>query len=100
NVTVVQTCALPIFYQHALKNALIPVVTVVGLQFGALLGGAVLTETVFAINGLGKLIIDSIRARDFPIVQGGVLVAALVFVAVNLIVDMAYRFLNKRIDLN
>jgi len=89
-----------VVYRHALKNALIPVVTVVGLQFGSLLGGAVLTETVFAINGLGKLIIDSIQARDFPIVQGGVLVAALLFVLVNLVVDITYRFLNKRIDLN
>ncbi|MDY0409572.1 ABC transporter permease [Virgibacillus soli] len=89
-----------VIYQHALKNALIPVVTVVGLQFGGLLGGAVLTETVFAINGLGKLIIDAITARDFPIVQGGVLVASLLFVVVNLIVDITYRFLNKRVDLN
>lgn len=89
-----------VVYQHALKNALIPVVTVVGLQFGALLGGAVLTETVFSINGLGKMIIDAIRARDFPLVQGGVLVAALLFVLVNLLVDVTYRILNKRIDLN
>ncbi|GAE28261.1 dipeptide transport system permease protein DppB [Halalkalibacter wakoensis JCM 9140] len=89
-----------VIYRHALKNALIPVVTVVGLQFGGLLGGAVLTETVFAINGMGRLIIDAIRARDFPIVQGTILVFALLFVAVNLLVDIAYRFLNKRIDLN
>lgn len=89
-----------VIYRHALKNALIPVVTVVGLQFGSLLGGTVLTETVFAINGMGKLIIDSIQARDFPLVQGTVLVAALLFVLVNLIVDITYRYLNKRIDLN
>ncbi|MFA1822142.1 ABC transporter permease [Virgibacillus oceani] len=89
-----------VIYRHALKNALIPVVTVVGLQFGALLGGTVLTETVFAINGMGKLIIDSIQARDFPIVQGTILVAALLFVLVNMFVDIAYRFLNKRIDLD
>ncbi len=89
-----------VIYRHALKNALIPVVTVVGLQFGALLGGAVLTETVFAINGLGRLIIDAIRARDFPVVQGTVLVFSLLFVLVNLFVDIAYRFLNKRIDLD
>ncbi|WP_164217004.1 ABC transporter permease [Virgibacillus sp. YIM 98842] len=88
-----------VVYRHALKNALIPVVTVVGLQFGALLGGTVLTETVFAINGMGKLIIDSIQARDFPIVQGTILVVALLFVLVNMLVDIAYRFLNKRIDL-
>ncbi|WP_227940141.1 ABC transporter permease [Alkalihalobacillus deserti] len=89
-----------VIYRHALKNALIPVVTVVGLQFGGLLGGAVLTETVFAINGMGRLIIEAIRARDFPIVQGTVLVFALLFVFVNLLVDITYRFLNKRIDLN
>ncbi|GGA63332.1 ABC transporter permease [Ornithinibacillus halotolerans] len=89
-----------VIYRHALKNALIPVVTVVGLQFGGLLGGAVLTETVFAINGMGKLVIDAIQARDFPLVQGTVLVASLLFVLVNLIVDITYRYLNKRIDFN
>lgn len=89
-----------IIYRHALKNALIPVVTVVGLQFGGLLGGAVLTETVFAINGMGKLIIDSILARDFPMVQGTILVVSVLFVLVNLIVDVIYHFLNKRIDFN
>ncbi|MFC3041209.1 ABC transporter permease [Virgibacillus xinjiangensis] len=86
-------------YRHALKNALIPVVTVTGLQFGTLLGGTVLTETVFAINGMGRLIIDSINARDFPVVQGTILVVALLFVIVNLLVDITYQFLNKRIDL-
>ena len=89
-----------VVYRHALKNALIPVVTVVGLQFGGLLGGTVLTETVFAINGMGMLIIDSILARDFPIAQGTILVVSLLFVLVNLIVDISYNFLNKRIDLN
>ncbi|WP_096552185.1 ABC transporter permease [Ureibacillus thermosphaericus] len=87
-----------VIYRHALKNALIPVVTVVGLQFGTLLGGAVLTETVFAINGLGRLIVDSIATRDFPVVQGSVLIIALLFVLVNLLVDIAYKLLNKRID--
>ncbi|WP_428909763.1 ABC transporter permease [Niallia sp. Krafla_26] len=89
-----------VIYRHALKNALIPVVTVVGLQFGGLLGGAVLTETVFAINGMGRLVIDSISARDFPVVQGTILVIALLFVGVNLLVDITYKFLNKRIDLD
>jgi peptide/nickel transport system permease protein len=88
-----------VIYRHALKNALIPVVTVVGLQFGGLLGGAVLTETVFAINGMGRLIIDSISARDFPVVQGTILVISLLFVVVNLLVDITYKSLNKRIDL-
>lgn len=86
--------------KHALRNALIPVVTVVGLQFGFFLGGSVLTETVFAINGLGRLMVSAINARDFPIVQGAVLVASVSFMAVNLIVDITYRFLNKRIELN
>jgi peptide/nickel transport system permease protein len=89
-----------VIYKHALRNALIPVVTVVGLQFGTLLGGAVITETVFAINGLGRLIIDSIRAYDFPMVQGTILVCAVLFVFVNFLVDITYRLINKRIDLN
>lgn len=89
-----------IVYKHALRNALIPVITVVGLQFGALLGGTVLVESIFAINGLGRMIVDSIRMRDMPMVQGGVLIASLVFVAVNLLVDILYRFFNKRIELN
>ncbi|QOY36546.1 ABC transporter permease [Anaerobacillus isosaccharinicus] len=89
-----------VIYKHALRNALIPVVTVVGLQFGGLLGGAVITETVFAINGLGRLIIDSIRAYDFPMVQGTILVCAVLFVFVNFLVDITYRLINKRIDLN
>ncbi len=87
-------------YRHALKNALIPVVTVVGLEFGMLLGGTIITESVFAINGMGLLAIDRINARDFPVVQGIVLIMALIFVLVNLIVDISYRYLNKRIDLN
>lgn len=89
-----------VIYRHALKNAMIPVITVVGLEFGAFLGGAVLTETIFAINGMGRLTIDAIRQRDFPIVQGTVLVISVLFVLVNLLVDISYRLLNKRIDLN
>lgn len=89
-----------VIYRHALKNALIPVVTVIGLEFGGFLGGAVLTETIFAINGMGRLTIDAIRQRDFPIVQGTVLVISVIFVVVNLLVDISYKFLNKRIDLN
>lgn len=89
-----------IIYKHGLRNALIPVITVVGLQFGALLGGTVLVESIFAINGLGRLIVDAIRVRDLPMVQGGVLVASLIFVIVNLLVDIFYRFFNKRIELN
>ncbi len=89
-----------IIYKHALKNAMIPIITVVGLQFGALLGGTVLTETVFAINGLGRLIIDSIRMRDLPLVQGSILIVSIIFVVVNMLVDISYRFFNKRVDLN
>lgn len=89
-----------VIYRHALKNAMIPVITVVGLEFGGFLGGAVLTESVFAINGMGRLTIDAIRTRDFPIVQGAVLVISFLFVFVNLLVDISYRVLNKRIDLN
>ena len=89
-----------VIFRHALKNALIPVVTVIGLQFGYFLGGSILTESVFAINGLGRLIIDSILQRDFPVVQGAILVISVSFVVVNLVVDISYRFLNKRVDLN
>ncbi|MFC0014066.1 MULTISPECIES: ABC transporter permease [Allobacillus] len=89
-----------VIYRHALKNALIPVVTVVGLQFGTLLAGTVLTETVFSINGLGRLVIDSIMARDFPVVQACILIISVIFVVVNLIVDISYTLLNKRIDMD
>lgn len=88
-----------VVYKHALRNALIPVITVVGLQFGGLLGGAVLVESVFAINGLGRLIVESIRMRDIPMVQGGILTASVIFILVNLLVDLLYNFFNKRIDL-
>ncbi|MCD8500776.1 MAG: ABC transporter permease [Bacillaceae bacterium] len=89
-----------VIYKHALKNALIPVVTVVGLQFGGLLSGTVITETVFSINGVGRFLIDAIRSRDFPQVQGTVLLLSVIFVVVNLIVDISYRYLNKRIKLD
>lgn len=89
-----------ITYRHALKNALIPIVTVIGLQFGGLLAGAVLTESVFAINGLGRLIVDRILARDFPVVQASILIIAVIFVFINLLVDISYKYLNKRIDID
>jgi peptide/nickel transport system permease protein len=89
-----------IIYKHVMKNALIPVVTVVGLQFGALLGGTVLTESVFAINGVGRMMVDAIRMRDLPLVQGAILVVSVLFVMVNMLVDISYKFLNKRVDLN
>jgi len=86
-----------ILRRHALQNALIPVVTVMGLQFGALLGGAVLTETVFAWPGAGKLMVDAILARDYPIVQGAVLVFAVAFTVVNILIDLTYAYLDPRI---
>lgn len=82
---------------HALRNALLPVVTVVGLQFGSLLGGAVLTETVFAWPGIGRMLVDAIRSRDLPLVQGTVLFVATGFILVNLLVDLSYAALNPRI---
>jgi len=86
-----------VIYKHALKNALIPVVTVLGLQFGILLGGAVLTETVFAWPGVGRLLVDSILRRDYPVVQGTVMLLAFLFVVINLVVDIIYAFLDPRI---
>ncbi len=86
-----------VVYKHALKNALIPVVTVLGLQFGILLGGAVLTETVFAWPGVGRLLVDAILRRDYPVVQGTVMMLALLFVLINLTVDIIYAFLDPRI---
>jgi peptide/nickel transport system permease protein len=83
--------------RHALANALLPVVTVIGLQTGFLLSGAVLTETIFAWPGMGRWVIQAIPSNDVPVVQGGVLVFALVFVMVNLVVDISYAFLDPRI---
>ena len=82
---------------HALKNAAVPVVTLIGLQFGTLLGGAVVTETIFAWPGVGRLAVQSIFVRDYPVVQAGVLVLALTFVALNLLVDLLYGWLDPRI---
>lgn len=86
-----------VIYKHALKNALIPVVTVLGLQFGILLGGAVLTETVFAWPGVGRLLVDAILRRDYPVVQGTVMMLAFLFVIINLVVDIIYAFIDPRI---
>ncbi|HYE90697.1 MAG TPA: ABC transporter permease [Terriglobales bacterium] len=81
---------------HALKNAAVPVVTLIGLQFGTLLGGAVVTETIFAWPGVGRLAVQSIFVRDYPVVQAGVFVLALTFVAINLLVDLLYGWLDPR----
>ena len=82
---------------HGLRNALIPVVTVLGLQVGSLLGGAVLTETIFSWPGIGKWLIDAIGRRDYPVVQAGILISALIFIAVSLGVDLLYGVINPRI---
>ena len=83
--------------KHGLRNALLPVITIVGIQFGAMLGGAVVTETVFAWPGVGRLVVNAISQRDFPLVQGGVLMMAVVFTFVNLLVDISYALVNPRI---
>jgi len=83
--------------RHALRNALIPVVTVFGLQFGNLLAGAVIVETVFSRPGLGRLIVGAILSKDFPLVQGTVLFVATAYVLINVVVDMAYAYVDPRI---
>ena len=83
--------------RHVLRNALIPVVTVVGLQFGRLLGGALIVETVFARQGIGRLAINAILVKDFPLVQGTVIFIATVYVLVNLLVDISYAVIDPRI---
>ena len=85
--------------RHALKNAALPLVTVTGLQFGLLLGGAVITETVFAVPGVGRLIVGAIRQLDFPVVQAGVFLLAMIVVTVNFLVDLLYLYLNPMIRL-
>jgi dipeptide transport system permease protein len=82
---------------HALRNALIPVITVVGLAVGVLFAGALLTETIFSWPGVGKWLVESVRRRDYPVLQGGVLLVATVVMTVNLIVDLLYGLINPRI---
>ncbi|TVY11688.1 nickel ABC transporter permease [Paenibacillus cremeus] len=86
-----------VIYKHTLKNALIPIITIIGLEFGHLLGGAVLAETVFSMNGLGRYVIQSIQFRDYPAIQGCVLFIAAIFVIVNLIVDLCYSLVDPRV---
>jgi len=86
-----------VFLRHALKNALIPTVTVIGLEFGTLLGGAVITEDVFAIPGVGRLMIGAISARDYPTIEGAVLVIGVLFVLINLFTDLLYAVIDPRI---
>lgn len=82
---------------HTLHNAMIPIITVIGLQFGALLGGAIMAETIFSIPGLGRLMVDSIKQRDYPVVQGVVLFVAISFSLVNLLIDIFYAFIDPKI---
>jgi len=88
---------LRIIALHALRNALIPVVTVIGLAVGVLFAGAILTETIFSWPGLGKWLVESVRRRDYPVLQGGVLLVAGIVMAVNLTVDLLYGLINPRI---
>jgi peptide/nickel transport system permease protein len=83
--------------KHVLRNALIPVVTVIGLQLGLLLSGAVLTETIYSLPGLGRLMVNAILERDYPVVEAAALVTAFVFVVANLVVDLSYAYLDPRI---
>ncbi|NJR52288.1 MAG: ABC transporter permease [Leptolyngbyaceae cyanobacterium CSU_1_3] len=87
-----------VIFRHALKNALLPISTTIGVQFGTLLGGAILTETIFSWPGIGSWIYDGILARDYPVVQGGVVFVAIVFVLINLLVDLSYAWIDPRIQ--
>ncbi|WP_108670549.1 ABC transporter permease [Peribacillus acanthi] len=86
-----------VVYKHSLKNAVIPVLTVIGLQMGLLLGGAILTETIFSWPGIGRYIYEAINYRDYPVIQSGVLIIALIFVLINLVVDLLYAAIDPRI---
>jgi peptide/nickel transport system permease protein len=86
-----------LLFVHALKNAAVPIVTVIGIGVALLIGGAVVTETVFAIPGIGRLTVDAILRRDYPVIQGVVLLFSFVYVVVNLLVDLTYTLLDPRI---
>jgi len=88
-----------VIFRHALRNALLPIVTIIGLEFGLIFAGALLTETIFGLSGVGRMLYDAITARDFPIIQGFTLVIAAGYVIVNLIVDISYAFIDPRIKL-
>jgi peptide/nickel transport system permease protein len=89
---------LGVVYGHALRNALLPVATIVGLELGSALGGAVITETVFAWPGVGRLAVNAIFTRDYPVVQAAVFMVASLFVLVNLAVDLTYTFIDPRVQ--
>jgi peptide/nickel transport system permease protein len=86
-----------VIYKHALRNASIPIVTVLGLQFGYLLGGAVIVETMFSLPGIGRMTLNAVNTRSYPIVQGGVHVIGLLVMLVNLVTDLLYAILNPRV---
>jgi len=86
-----------VIWRHALRNAMIPLLTVLGLQIGTLLGGAVITESIFAWPGMGKLVVDAIFFRDFPVVQTVLIISATIFVVINLLIDVLYTMLDPRI---
>ena len=85
--------------RHALRNAMLPVVTVLGIQFGRLLGGAVVTEAVFAYPGLGRLVVTSIQNRDYPVVQGALMLVVAIFLLTSIVVDLSYAYLDPRVTL-
>ncbi len=86
-----------VVFRHAIRNGLIPVITIFGLQLGALIGGAVVTEQIFVVPGFGRLILEAVFTRDYPVVQGVVLITASAYVLINLLVDVSYSLLNPRI---
>lgn len=86
-----------IIFVHALKNAMVPVITTIGLQAGGLLGGSILTETIFSIPGIGRLMVDSIKTRDYPIILGAIMLIAIVYSVISIVVDILYGFINPRI---
>jgi peptide/nickel transport system permease protein len=86
-----------VVFRHAIRNALLPVVTLLGLQMGALMGGAVVTEQIFVVPGFGRLIVEAVFTRDYPLVQGVVLISASSYVVINFLVDVSYSVLNPRI---
>ena len=88
-----------VLFKHALRNAFIPIITMIGIGFGDMLGGAVVIETVFSMPGVGRLVLDAVKRRDYPIIQGGILVITAAYLLVNLIVDLLYTWMDKRISL-
>jgi ABC-type dipeptide/oligopeptide/nickel transport system permease component len=88
-----------VLFRHAFPNALIPVITIVGLQFGSLLAGTIVTETIFSWPGIGRLAVQAIAARDYPLLQGCILIIALSYVAVNLLTDLVYAMVDPRVRL-